>query len=255
MAVDSNLEQLDKILKAFNAETLTKEDFLAAFKKVTELVLRINKRQDKAIQDLEVLYAQLLSRVKNDNDTNLKDLKTRTNELFVGNRLNEMSDDQRTLFNSLKGDINTLIDRKLREMNSEIKSKAIRGPQGDKGDPGRAPLSTELKLAFAPTVEEFRKAWEDKVDHVMRTRGAPGPNANAVSIHIVSDQCDGANRRFTMPSARKIYKFEMSQHPFNLYQDTATEVHGFTAGRGSLLLNGGVPAPKRNQSAAIYYLK
>lgn len=170
------------------------------------------------------------------------------------------------------------------ELKKGDKGDSIKGDKGDsiKGDKGDSPTDEELTALIEPLIpepipgkdgedtspamlkkledgiEEFKKQIENRIRKALSNipKGQPSaPSADAVNVHIVSDQCNGDNRRFTMPMARKILKFEMSQHPFNLYPDTSAETHGFTIGDRSIELDSTVPAPQKGQSAAIYYVK
>jgi hypothetical protein len=108
--------------------------------------------------------------------------------------------------------------------------------------------------------EEIRKAVSRaaKSTPAGSSRVLAGPNVNQWQLHIISDQFDGSNRTFTMPTARQVWKIEMSQHPFNLYEDSgvgANRENGFTVGRNSITLNAAAPTPELGQSGAIMYIK
>lgn len=257
MAVDSKLKQIERIVNAFNSEAITNEDFEGKMRRVLALIKDfIQKTNERAIR-AEAKADEALRAISEQHNLSLGDLKKQTNQLFVGERLDEMSEGSRAQFEELQG----LLDTKLATLKS--------------GKDGDTPTSEQLLALISPLIKipdlaQFQKDHEQfKNDHEEMKRkirlvsrsgggsrfGNTGPNANAVLIHIVSDQCTGKNRRFTMPMARRVYKFEMSQHPFNLYEDTNSETHGFTVGDRSLTLDSAVPAPQKGQSAAIHYLK
>lgn len=251
------LKDLDRILNAFNSKAITNDDFEEKMQRVLALIKRfIQNTEEKAIR-AEAKADAALRAVSEQHNLSLGELKKQTNQLFVGERLDSMSEGTRAQFEGLQG----LLDTKLTTLKS--------------GKDGDTPNTEQLLALISPLIkipdltqfqkdhEVFKKDHEElkrKMRLISRSGGGSrfgntGPNANAVLIHIVSNQCDGENRRFTMPMARRVYKFEMSQHPFNLYEDTTSETHGFTVGDRSLTLNSAAPAPQRGQSAAIHYLK
>ena len=89
--------------KAF-ANTMTKTDFEAAFKKVVDLVQAILKRHEQAIQSLEHEHKELYQHLRNEHASSLTELKTKTNQLFVEDRLGSMHSETKAGF-SISGKI------------------------------------------------------------------------------------------------------------------------------------------------------
>ena len=168
MALEKNLEKIDKLLSLMDSESLTKEMFLNEFEKVVNIILRIQKEQADAIERLETTYNNLIRAIRNEHGTSLSDLKGQVDNLFVGNQLKRMNTETQTNFNNLKQTINSFVDERL----SRIKdgAKGDRGPTGI-GERGPMPTTQDIGVALAPTVEEFKRNWEGKVDEVLRRRG------------------------------------------------------------------------------------
>lgn len=245
---------LSQIFEEFdNANT----GFEAKTKRLLELVVRLVKNNEAALRKIHAEHQVLLQEVAKNHDTSLTELKEKTNQLFVGKRLDSITEGNTTQFQGLQ----SLLDEKI----ASVKD----------GDDGTTPTNEELLALImplvpqAPDITELKKIVKDHLAEFARLklkfarfdrssgqgRVLAGPNANAVLVHVVSDQCGDGNRRFVMPMARKVLKFEMSQHPFNLYEDTNAETHGFTVGDRFIDLSADAPAPKLGQSAAIYYVK
>src|SRR3990167_161276 len=96
---DKKQKKLDRLLSLLDPENaLSKEDFINSFQKVVDLVIQIQKRQQEAIDSLEKTYAQLLSKMDSDHSSRYQELKSRTNQLFVGEKLKEMEGETKASF-------------------------------------------------------------------------------------------------------------------------------------------------------------
>lgn len=84
-----NLQKLQDILKLIG-NTITKGEFIEAFKQVIKLVLGIQETTRAAIAKLESTYENLVQHGKDTHAQALTDLKKQTNDLFVRDRLNAM---------------------------------------------------------------------------------------------------------------------------------------------------------------------
>ena len=85
-------KKLDRLLSLLDPDNaLSKKDFIKSFEKVVDLVIAIQKQQGEAINKLEETYANLLAKSDNDHSSRYQELKTKTNQLFLKERLDEMS--------------------------------------------------------------------------------------------------------------------------------------------------------------------
>src|SRR3990167_4828841 len=137
-------EDLNIIMRA--SDILKKSDFEDSFKKVLDLLIKAQKQQGQAIENLERTYNALIDRIKKEHDVSLNDLKIKTNQLFVAEKLNEMSSSQKKLFGSLKDEIKVILDQKLNNLDKEVSIRAKPGPQGQQGFPGRPPTKEEIEI-------------------------------------------------------------------------------------------------------------
>jgi len=131
--------------------------------------------------------------------TTLNDIKKQVDELFVENKVAAIADNQKTLFNSLKTDISKLIDQKLKEVDFTIEKKVTeKARPGMKGEPGRPPTAEEIQMALSPSVESFRKEWEEKVQAAMMRRGVGVGGGRQMRGDEKSFTGDGSTTSFTL---------------------------------------------------------
>src|SRR3990167_2901013 len=104
-------EELNVVMKA--SDILKKKDFEDNFRKILEIILKKEQALEKAVAGLQQTYNDLIDRISKEHEVSLGDLKTKTNQLFVGEKLSEMSAEQKNLFNSLKSEVDNLMDHKL----------------------------------------------------------------------------------------------------------------------------------------------
>jgi len=252
------LEQLTKLAAGFDKETLTKEDFLAAFKKVTELVKRIKKGQDEANTALDGRVNEFSQATLQRLEQALTELTAKVDSAFVGDVMTRLEGEQNTRMGT--------VESKLKEA-TELLALIEKGKQGDPGAPGNPgrdgspdkvdQILTKLNAteeSIAPSViiglEAFFKELDRKLRRFAEARVHAGPNANAVLVHDASSQCDGENKTFTMPMARIVRAVHCTQFPF-FYRPTVD----FTIGNRNIELTAEVAAPESGQSLFIDYVK
>ena len=207
-----NLQKLEKLLSLMDEQTLTKEDFTKAFEKVVELVLRIQKEQQEALAGLEKSFNALLARANKEHNDSLKDLKGRTNQLFVGERLKEMDNNTKKSFNELKTMILDEVDFKVTNI------KPIKGDMGEQGIKGESAgalnqeeISTALKPIIEPIIEDFKKTMEERISNISRSRWlgsgqsviVPRPmiSISTDTTPAISGAINGSNKDFVLPKA------------------------------------------------------
>jgi len=153
--------ELNIVMK--EGDILKKKDFEGNFRKVIDIILKMQRENSAAIVGLKELYENLLARVKKEHGTSLEDLKKGVNSLFVEGKLKEMDDTTRKDFGSLKGQINSIMDDKLRDIEKKALAKALPGGKGDPGDQGRTLSSGEIQLAITPMINKILKDWKERL--------------------------------------------------------------------------------------------
>jgi len=249
--LDSKLKQIDRVINAFNSEAVTNEDFEEKMKRVLELVKQLVQNNAEAIKKIQTEHQVLLREVSKNHDTSLSELKSQTNQLFVGERLDSINKGQREAFQALQGTID--------ERMSTVKS----------GDDGKTPTRDELVALMVPLVpkspdltkikETIVKILEDhkkmksaisKAAGNVSGKVVAGPNVNAVNFVDLSDQCNGSTKTFFVPTFRKVLALHGTQFPF-LYRPTTD----FTLGNKTLTLTDEVAPPESGQSLILTYIK
>ena len=246
----TKLQSMGDFFSSMDRETVTTKDFEEKMQRVLALIKTFIQKTEERAARAEAKADQALRAVAEQHNLSLSDIKKQTNELFVSGRLDEMDTGQRNRFNELQG----LLDTKLATLKP--------------GAQGRPPTREEILSVVHPLIpkvdltalKESDKTLREEMDKLKKAisiaaRSTPsqvlaGPNANAVLSHDASDQCDGANKTFNMPMARRVNAVRCTQFPF-FYRPTID----FTVGDRNIVLTSEVAAPESGQSFFIDYVK
>src|SRR3990167_583498 len=196
-------EDLNIIMRA--SDILKKSDFEDSFKKVLDLLIKSQKQQGQAIENLERTYNALIDRIKKEHEVSLGDLKIKTNQLFVGDRLKEMGSNIRKNFDDLKGTIDAMVNKKLKDVDfkiSQVKS-GERGPQGERGLPGSAdfPEMIRTKLELLKGDDRLDAQFIKGLDKLGGSIGPSVITSRALNNITPSGTVNGANAAFTLEKA------------------------------------------------------
>ena len=182
--------------KAFS-NTMTKTDFEAAFKKVVDLVQAILKRHERAIQTLETQYTSLTDKLRQDHTSSLTELKEKTNQLFVGERLEQMDGDTKAEFKKLQSLLNETANNKLRELESRVTElKPIKGDKGDIGDTG--PMPTEHLQLMKDMMAEMKRV-KNVLENIPRGKGMGRAKVPMLSVIDLTTSFDGSATTAVVP--------------------------------------------------------
>ena len=182
--------------KAFS-NTMTKTDFEAAFKKVVDLVQTILKKHEQAIQTLETQYTSLTDKLRQDHTSSLTELKEKTNQLFVGERLKQMDGDTKAEFKKLQSLLNETANNKLRELESRVTElKPIKGDKGDIGDTG--PMPTEHLQLMKDMMAEMKRV-KNVLENIPRGKGMGRAKIQIVRAVDLTSQIDGIVTTYALP--------------------------------------------------------
>ncbi len=86
---EQTLKKLDEYLKLING-SLTKKDFEESFKKVSELLVAMEKRNSEAIAQMQRTHAEMMKKMGDTHNENYSALKGQVDEVFVGEQVNRM---------------------------------------------------------------------------------------------------------------------------------------------------------------------
>lgn len=220
-------EELNIVMKA--SDILKKGDFEKYFKQVLQLVLDMQRRQQKAITDLEKTYAQLLAKMQSDSDYRHNELKGQTNQLFVGERLNEMSKHNEMSMSEMKKMMSEMIDKKLKEVDGRM-MKLDAGEKTMRGNlDGHAKLFgmqveqklkevDKYKIDKAEVIEELKKEFQkikDVLANIPRGRAMGRAKVPMPRMVDLTSQQNGSARTFNVPpDTVRIFGAFSSQFPY-----------------------------------------
>lgn len=124
---DKQIVKLKKLLAIMDEDSLTRQEFSDAFQKVLELVVKVQKDQQEAIKRIEETYTLLTEQNRKKHEMSLSELKEKTNQLFVGERLDSMSGEMKNNMTEMKRMMHEMIDRKMKEMDSHMSALSAKG--------------------------------------------------------------------------------------------------------------------------------
>lgn len=238
----SNLDKLSRFLEVIDSETLTKQDFEQAFNRVIDIVQQILQKQNEFEQRLSGGNQQFQTVTKSELNKALSDLKSQTNDLFVGQRISEMSTEQKKLFNSLKKEANDIFEKRMSEMHKEIERRAVKGERGVPGK-GLLPTREQIVAIVAPELDKFKEEVETKTKQD-RSRG----NAIMRKVPVIkrinlTNQVNGEAKEFKLPKDT-VEVLGVWGTMFPITFDTAD----FSLVGNTLVLTDEVPAPESGQT-------
>jgi len=244
---------LSKIFEDFDNASA---GFDAKTQRILQLVMRLVQNNKEATARAEAKADAALRAISEKHNISLTELKKQTNQLFVGERLDEITEGNTAQFEGLQ----SLLDEK----GIAIDDKLLTVKDGDTPTDDqllalmlplipKSPDLTKLKQAIVKILEDHKEL-KRKINSFSRSGGGSrflgGPNANAVLSHDASDQCNGENKTFNMPMARRVNAVRCTQFPF-FYRPTID----FTIGDREIVLTDEVAAPESGQSLFIDYVR
>lgn len=254
MSIDDNkLRKFQEALKNALQEAtdgLTREEFLAAFKAVTDYIAQIDARNIKEFQGIQEALSTLSQQVKDDTDADLTTVKA------------QIAD---TLQKQIDAVQNKLAAVKDGEDGKDSEVPGPPGKPGKKGDPGEpgkdgSPDSSEaVRDKLESLTDDARlsssaiKGLDDSLGKLDKKASRIQTPAKAYMIYNAdcSSQCDGNTKTFNVGGTHKgIVGVYSTQAPI-IYRpiiDYTVTARGFT-------LTAGVNAPQTGQTLVCQFLK
>ena len=235
-------EDLQIVMNA--KDILKKGEFVDYFEKVLKMVLEMQKKQANAIENLERTYANLLAKMQGDSEVRHNELKGKTNQLFVGERLNEMSKHNEMSMAEIKKIMSGMLDKKFGEVDmrmSEIKD-GERGPIGMPGPIG--PMPKEHLILMKEVQEELKKV-KNVLSNIPRGRAMGRAKVPIMRAQNLTSQIDGVVNEFTLdPDTTNVLGVFSTQFPVNFNAGTDWTF----AGRTLTLVTTQVGVPQSGQT-------
>lgn len=257
----NKLERINKIVEAFDKESLTQDDFLKAFKTVTDMVVRLREDLNQTIKRMEEAHGATTTRERSDRDNNFKELRSQVNDLFVGDQIKRIGDEQNINFSGLRSKINSLIDEKIQEVDERMSHvKSIKGDPGEQGFQGSPDTAEDilkklqtvgLDLIIIKEIKKLIKNVHTRLDRMPKI--ITGRYVHTPIVDRLTASTDGSTKTFILSKAPKDVKtMEVFGTDFPIILDPTVD---FTVSGKTLTLTDAVDAPSSGATLiAKYYI-
>ena|SRR3990167_4958672 len=254
-------ENLKQFAEAYNTfrKTITKEEFIEAFKALQLAVRKIADLNADKRAELERILTTLAEKVRGESGETLENVKREckkqlaTLKATIEDKLDEVKDgapgiDGKDADNELI--ISTLTERlpTAEKLALEVVGNGEAVRDGLELLQGNERLD---KKAIKGLDEEFEKV-NNRFDGVSKAIG--GINIGALKRHLlnidVSSQCNGDTRTFTIPSNFGIFGVFSTQDP-KIFRPTID----YTVGNQTVILDSGIPPIQSGQTLIIQIFK
>jgi len=240
--------KLEKIREAINLakQGITYDEFLKHFKSLIELVKKIEsnlitnidgrtKEATQRLTELESLYQETISRIENDNESTISNLKRwaleKVGEILINSEINQKLEER----------LNQ-VDNKLTEINSiPIPNSSVIALEASKMAldevlpliPPKIDLGTELPKLGEPIRDALEllqgderldksaiKGLQEELDRILKIAesktqiiGGGGVGKQNVYYYDLSSQLNGVLKTFSMPAFARILDVKLSSAP------------------------------------------
>lgn len=217
-----NLNNLKKLLDTMKDDHLGREEFMSAFNKVLDFVVKVEQKNSETVDKLEQTYNALNDKIQNNHNLSLEELKKRTNQLFVGEKLNEMHLEHRQRM--------TEVTDKLTNVKDGKDGESIKGDKGEDGLDGSPdePIDIVDKLESLPerdklaieAIKGLRKELDDVKKSASKTvYTGGGTSRGQVKAYDISASLNGVLKTFALPAFWRIISIQSSSFP-NAFRET-----------------------------------
>lgn len=276
-------EKLKKLQDLFKMATdsLTREEFVSAFKEVVAFVKKIESKNEAFLQDLKLLQQRVITELKSENETTFAKIKNRIleqiSEVFLRNKMNEkmalMLSKHAQMLSEMevqKKEMDkkmVLLDKKMSEVHSgkdadeeiivgkvrsQIVVPTIEEIEQDLPklkEPIRDALELftnedeKLKMSAVGHLQEELKKLREEIKAVPRGRVGGMRRIPIIKRINLTSQVDGQTRSFTLPrDTVDVLGIFGTQFPVNF--DTAD----WSLSGNTLTLAAGITTPAANQT-------
>lgn len=230
-------------------EIVLKSENNAFVKRVLEVLVAKDKKQDATLTSLQQAVQQLMTKIESKFDIKLTELRKEVDGLFVSDRVKKMESEH---------------NDRMSKVRDGRDGKSIKGDRGDRGNDGSpdTPVQVREKLKQAGIDAEAIEGLEDLITKEVKKimgnvrfgrGGIMTPQNTLIQSIDISSQMDGFKKTFVgLPTARFYPVVYSSQAPFTLHPN----VH-YAIGNRSITLNNTVEAPTSgtNQFLIVTFIK
>lgn len=258
MPPDKRLEKLKNILNELN-DGLTRDEFVSAFKAVTDYVKGIKSVTENDLQAIKEAVDKAISRIESTSTSKLSDVKTELQK-SVDDTMSKMMLEHESMMAECDAKMGEMEDgedgedadeeRVIEEVLKRIPPVKVESETGETIVDKINALPTDedsLKIAI-----EHIKGLEDRLkrmeEYASRPSNGTGPTRHKIRVYSLSSQCNGVTKTFTMPRKTiSVLSIFGTQFPVNF--DTGD----FTFSGGNITLGSSVGAPETGQTLYALY--
>ena len=229
------IEKLKEMMKLLN-EGLTREEFVSSFKKVLEIVAKMEQKNRETLDTLQKTYSTLIGKTDNEKSAAIKELKDEA---------------KKSLTELLK------ISQEKLWQKDKIIEEILKKVPPIPPFPEIKPITTEEIINKINGVLEVKDivGLQEKIDELKRIRATGGGFSmggliNTTRYADLSSQCNGSNKIFTVPRHRKIVILTGTDFPI-IYRPTID----YTTANLTLTITGACVAPSSGATLIFQYIK
>lgn len=202
---EQTLERFKKALETSHG-VLTKEEFVQTIENIIDLISKIQKKTNSAIDTMEELHKKVMQKLDEKHSTSYDTLKKEVNALFVEERVKKMEDDHGSRSKTMEEKMASMesMHKEMMSMIEDKMSKVKDGYTPKKGkdySDGKAPSKQEIESVLKPLVDEatktLKKEFSEKLSRIPRGMGMK--KITYVRRVNMTAQVDGSTRAFTLP--------------------------------------------------------
>lgn len=243
--MSSPADKLAKLFDILSKESVDKAEFLAAFQKVVDLVMKVSKQNSDSRQALETA----IGKAKADLESEI----TKNADLASSKAVSELRPTIETLIAQAEEKF-AAVDAQAEKL-SNIKAPEPTPPDSAEDIRNKLELlegDERLDQSAIKGLKEDMAALKDVIGRVADRAGRViSPPNNAVQFADLSSQCDGVTTKFTVPRHRFIVGLQSTQFP-NIFRPGVD----FTTANTTLsLVTSQVAAPQAGQTLMFLYVK
>jgi len=201
MALDNNLQKLQRLLSLMDEDALTKEEFIKNFKTVIDAVIKARDMQFKIINDA----VSRLEDKYNNNTKSLEDNNTKTLEQIKNDTLNKLDKalkEQQNGMNFIYDKVSKLRSGKDADEDKIIKKILKQIPTPKDGKDAVVDYNEIIDSITGP-IEDKLKDIESQIGKTKRGRVMTPRYVHTPMVDDFSGSTDGATKEFTLSKAPK----------------------------------------------------
>lgn len=213
---EEHLNKMQEYLK----NRLTKEEFIKAFEKVIELVLKIQKEQGQAIASLEETHKMMMDKMRGDNSMSLSEMKTMMGNHFTEytqKHTNTIAEKMATVKDGKNADEQIMIENIVSQLKDKV-SAVLDKPEDIKAKIETLDEGNKLSIKVIDGLPEALEALKKQVDKMVPFYVGTG-TTKGVQVYDLSSQLNGILKTFALPALSRIVGIQSSSFP-NAFRPT-----------------------------------